>query len=87
MRLNLSGYAVQVMANPSFHVFQHAAGILPQDYPPESKQVFSEGKTILAKAFDLDSAEIPTWMFRTGRNDPIPDKMRTLRRDLSDVVQ
>lgn len=87
VRLNMSGFGVQVMANPSIHVFQHVAGIIPEDYPVESKQVFAEGDRILAEAFGLQEGEIPAWMFRTGKSSPLPDKMRTLRLPLSRVVR
>lgn len=87
VRLNLSGYGVQVMANPSFHVFQHVAGILPDDYPDESKEVFSEGEKILADVFELQEGEIPAWMFRTGISSPLPPEMKTLRLPLSNVVR
>jgi hypothetical protein len=87
VRLNLSGYGLQVMANPSMHVFQHIVGILPEDYPTESKYLFAEGEEILAEVFELNDGEIPAWMFRTGKNSPLPEKMRTLRLPLSRVVQ
>ena len=87
VRLNLAGYGVQVMANPSVHVFQTIAGIIPQDYPEESKQVFVEGKEILANAFDLQEGEIPAWMFRTGKSSSLPDKMKTLRLPQENVVR
>jgi len=87
VRLNMSGYGVQVMANPAIHVFQHVAGILPEDYPTESKRVFAEGERILAKAFGLQEGEIPAWMFRTGKSTPLPAKMRTLRLPLSKLVR
>lgn len=87
VRLNMSAYGVQVMANPSIHVFQHVVGIIPEDYPAESKQAFAEGERILARAFGLPEGEIPAWMFRTGRSTALPPKMRTLRRPLSSVVR
>jgi len=87
VRLNMSGYGVQVMANPSFHVFQYISGILPDDYPVESKRVFSEGKKILTDVFELQDGEIPTWMFRTGKSSPLPQGMKTLRLPLSEVIQ
>jgi hypothetical protein len=87
VRLNMSGFGVQVMANQSIHVFQHVAGIIPEDYPAESKRLFAEGKRILTKSFALAEGEIPAWMFRTGRSSPLPDEMRTLRLPLSTVVR
>ena len=87
VRLNMSGFGVQVMANPSIHVFQHVAGIIPEDYPEESKQVFATGERILAEAFTLQKGEIPAWMFRTGKSAPLPAEMRTLRLPLSRVVR
>ncbi|MEJ2558271.1 MAG: hypothetical protein P8186_19060 [Anaerolineae bacterium] len=87
VRLNMSGYGVQVMANPSIHVFQHVVGIIPEDYPAESKQLFAEGERILAMAFGLEEDNIPAWMFRTGKSFPLPAKMRTLRLPLSNVVR
>jgi hypothetical protein len=87
VRLNMSGFGVQVMANPSIHVFQHVVGIISEDYPVESKDVFAEGERILALAFGLPEGEIPAWMFRTGRSTALPAKMRTLRRPLSKVVK
>jgi hypothetical protein len=87
VRLNMSGFGVQVMASPSIHVFQHVAGIIPEDYPTESKQVFAEGERILAESFGLQDGEIPAWMFRTGESPPLPAKMRTLRLSLSRVVR
>jgi len=87
VRLNMSGYGVQVMANPSIHVFQHVAGIIPEDYPTESKRVFAKGERILAEAFGLQDGEIPAWMFRTGKSTPLPNKMRTLRLPLSQIVR
>jgi hypothetical protein len=87
VRLNMSGYGVQVMANPSIHVFQHVVGIIPKDYPAESKQVFATGERVLAQAFGLPEGAIPAWMFRTGKSSALPAKMRTLRLPLSRVVR
>jgi hypothetical protein len=87
VRLNMSGYGVQVMANPSIHVFQHVASIIPDDYPAESKQVFAGGRRVLAKAFALQQGAIPAWMFRTGKSSPLPTQMRTLRLPLSRVIR
>ena len=87
VRLNMSGYGVQVMANPAIHVFQHVADILPEDYPPESKRAFANGETILRESFGLSEGEIPAWMFRTGKSSPLPAEMKTLRRPLSSVVR
>lgn len=87
VRFNMSGFGVQVMASPAIHAFQHVAGILPEDYPAESKQVFANGEGILAKAFGLPEGEIPAWMFRTGKSTPLPTKMRTLRLPLSRVIR
>lgn len=87
VRLNMSGYGVQVMANPAIHVFQHVASIIPEDYPVESKQVFAEGERILTEAFGVPEGEIPAWMFRTGKSSPLPAEMRTLRLPLSRVVR
>ena len=87
VRLNMSGYGVQVMANPSLHVFQHVAGILPGDCPVENKRVFAEGEKILTKAFGLTKGDIPAWMFRTGISSPLPQEMKTLRPPLSKVVR
>jgi hypothetical protein len=74
------------MANPSIHVFQRAAGILPADYPSQSKQLFTEGKEILVEAFHIPDDEIPAWMFRTGKSSHLPAIMRTLRLPLSNVL-
>jgi hypothetical protein len=87
VRLNMSGFGVQVMANPAIHVFQHVAGIIPEDYPEESRRVFAEGKRILADAFGLPGGEIPAWMFRTGKSSTLPAEMKTLRLPLSSVVR
>ncbi|MEJ2596786.1 MAG: hypothetical protein P8Z00_00560 [Anaerolineales bacterium] len=87
VRLNLSGYGVQMMANPSMHVFQHVAGILPEDYPAESKQVFAEGERVLVEAFRLQESEIPAWTFRTGKSTPLPPEMRTLRLPLARILR
>ena len=87
VRFNMSGFGVQVMANPAVHAFQHVAGIIPEDYPAESKKVFAAGERILAGAFGLHEGEIPAWMFRTGKSSPLPADMRTLRLPLSRVVR
>jgi len=87
VRLNMSGFGVQVMANPAIHVFQHVAGIIPEDYPTESKLTFARGESILAEAFGLAEGEIPAWMFRTGKSSPLPAEMKTLRLPLSSVVR
>ena len=84
--LNLSGFGVQVMANPAIHAFQHVAGIIPDDYPEASKRTFAEGERTLTEVFGVGEGEIPAWMFRTGKSSPLPAKMRTLRRPLSSVV-
>lgn len=87
VRLNMSGFGLQVMANPAIHVFQHTAGIIPDDYPEESKQVFARGRRILTEAFGVQEGEIPAWMFRTGISPQLPAGMRTLRRPLSQIVR
>jgi hypothetical protein len=86
VRLNQVGYGVQVMANPSLHVFQHAAGVLPQDYPAPSVRTFARGRKVLSDSFGISPEEIPAWMFRTGVSSALPANWRTLRRPLSDVV-
>ncbi len=83
VRLNLSGYGVQVMANPAMHAFQHAVGVLPDDYPEASKRVFAEGNRILSAAFGCPKDQTPAWMFRTGISSPLPAEMRTLRQPVS----
>jgi hypothetical protein len=87
VRLNMSGFGVQVMANPAIHVFQHVAGIIPEDYPTASRRVFAEGERILSGAFGIAENEIPAWMFRTGKSSPLPAEMRTLRLPMSSVVR
>jgi hypothetical protein len=86
-RLNMSGYGVQVMANPAIHPFQHVAGILPDDYPAASKRVFAEGRRVLSQAFGLQEGTTPAWMFRTGKSSPLPARMRTLRLPLARVIR
>jgi hypothetical protein len=86
VRLNQAGFGVQVMANPSLHVFQHAAGILPKDYPESSIQTFAKGREALPDSFGFGPDEIPAWMFRTGISSELPANWRTFRRRLSDVV-
>lgn len=87
VRLNMAGFGVQVMANPSIDVFQHVIGILPEDYPTRSKQNFARGGKILARAFNLAEGEVPAWMFRTGKSSPLPAEMRTLRLPLSNTLR
>lgn len=87
VRLNLSGFGVQVMASPAIHAFQHIVGILPEDYPAESKRVFAKGETVLRQVFELPADEIPAWMFRTGKSSPLPAAMRTRRLPLSNVIR
>jgi hypothetical protein len=87
VRLNMAGFSVQVIANPAVHAFQYAVGILPEDYPAVSKQVFAGGVGILTAAFGLPASETPAWMFRTGLSSPLPAKMKTLRLPLSSVVR
>lgn len=86
VRLNMAGYGVQVMANPSLHVLQHTAGVIPEDYPEVSKRVFAGGRDVLTQAFGCSENEIPAWMFRTGKSDPVLPAMRTLRRSVRDVT-
>lgn len=87
VRLNMAGFGVQVMGMPSIHVFQHVAGVIPEDYPPESKGLFAEGERVLAESFGIGEGEIPAWMFRTGISSPLPPEMRTLRLPLSSLVR
>jgi hypothetical protein len=86
IRLNMTGYGVQVMASPALHALQHEAGLIPEDYPQASKHIFARGRAALTKAFGCDESQIPAWMFRTGKSPTLPDNMRTLRRPLSDMV-
>lgn len=85
VRLNMAGYGVQVMANPSLHVLQTVAEVIPEDYPEASKRVFAEGRDILVRAFGCWEGEIPAWMFRTGVSPALPEEMRTLRRTIEDA--
>jgi hypothetical protein len=87
VRLNMAGYGLQVMANPALHAFQHVAGILPEDYPTESKRVFADGHRILSEAFECQEGQIPAWMFRTGKSSPLPSDMKTLRLPESRYVR
>jgi hypothetical protein len=87
VRLNLAGFGFQVMASPAIHAFQHIVGILPEDYPAESRRVFAEGEEILRDTFALPANQIPAWMFRTGRSTPLPAEMKTRRLPLSQVVR
>ena len=63
------------------------AGILPDDYPAESKRVFAEGRRVLSQAFGFQEGAIPAWMFRTGKSSPLPAEMRTLRLPLARVIR
>lgn len=87
VHLNMAGYGVQVMANPAIHAFQHVAGVLPKDYPAESKQVFADGFRVLTEAFGCQEGQIPAWMFRTGKSTPLPSNMRTYRLPESRYVR
>ncbi|MGD2026211.1 MAG: hypothetical protein PVI99_00225 [Anaerolineales bacterium] len=87
VRLNMSGFGVQVMANPSLHVFQHVIGAIPDDYPAESRRIFAKGEEILKEAFTIPESEVPAWIFRTGKSTPLPAEMKSLRLPLTDVVQ
>ncbi|MDX1616510.1 MAG: hypothetical protein R3300_19525 [Candidatus Promineifilaceae bacterium] len=87
VRLNLAGYGLQVMANPSLHVYQHAAGLLPADYPAPSKRLFADGGAMLRSAFEIPAAETPAWMFRTGLSSDLPADWRTYRRPLAEVIR
>ncbi|MDX1435865.1 MAG: hypothetical protein R3335_03575 [Anaerolineales bacterium] len=87
VRLNMAGYGLQVMANPSLHVYQFEQGLIPGDYPEASRQVFAEGREKLTDGFGIHENEIPAWMFRTGRSPTLPDEMRTLRLRREDIVR
>ena len=87
VRLNMAGYGVQVMANPSLHVLQTVAEVIPEDYPEKNKRVFEEGRGVLVRAFGCGEGEIPAWMFRTGKSPVLPEEMRTLRRTVGEVVR
>jgi hypothetical protein len=86
VRLNMAGYGVQVMANPSLHALQVEAGVLPEDYPAAAKGTFARGRAVLRESFGFDAMEIPAWTFRTGKSPALPTEMRTLRRPISEVV-
>ncbi len=87
VRLNMAGYGLQVMALPSLHVFQHAAGVIPTDYPETSKKAFARGKAVLQKSFGIPEEETPAWMFRTGKSSALPDNWRTYRRPIAEIIQ
>ncbi|MGM0576451.1 MAG: hypothetical protein ACQEXJ_12040 [Myxococcota bacterium] len=87
VRLNRAGYAFQPMSLPSLCVYNERTGVLPSDLPEVVTRRLSRGHGVLTSAFGLPASAHPVWMFRTGRREPLPRSLRSLRRGVDDVLR
>lgn len=83
LRLTLAGFGVQPMSLSSLNAYLASATDLIE---PAAAPFFRDGGAILGRAFGFGADELPIWMFRTGRSTPLPERMRTLRLPMEDVL-
>jgi len=86
LRLNRAGYAVQPMTLASTPIYDLTLGCLPTDAPHGLRELFARGQGVLERAFGLTRAELPVWMFRTGRALQHPPGPETPRLPLERVL-
>lgn len=86
LRFNRAGFGVQPLTLPALPVYNLACGGLPPTTRPEFVRLFEQGRSVVARAFDWPSSELPVWMFRVGLADPLPDRLRAPRRRTHEIL-
>jgi len=83
LRLGLEGYAVHPLGYYTTHSSVVALGGPPPGMPPDVASEFQRGPDVLRRAFSIDAARLPIWLFSSGiAPGPMPDSHRTLRRPI-----
>jgi hypothetical protein len=84
LRLNEAGFGVQPHSLPSLFVYEELCGDLPSDFDHE---LMRQGSVTLSRAFGLGPAERPVLLLRAGLAAPFPERARTPRRPLGEVLR
>lgn len=84
LSLTKQGYGVHPMTLAS--IFAFAAHENDPEVPAARREFYRKGCDLLSKEFLIPNDATPLWMVRTGISNPLPQKLRTLRRMLKDVL-
>ncbi len=85
LSLNKQGYGVQPFTISSMIAFCAKYGLIK--LPKKWIDFFCEGENILRQEFSIPLGLDPIWMVRTGQSTPLPDKSRTFRRPLEEILR
>ena len=62
-------------------------GLVTGELANSAAKRLKNGPQILRAAFKIPKNAHPIWMIRTGRSRALPQKMRTLRRSVDEVLK
>lgn len=85
LSLNQQGYGVQPLTICSMISLCARYGLI--ELPRKWIDFFREGENILRQEFSIPLGLEPIWMIRTGQATPLPDKSRTFRRPLEEILR
>ena len=84
LELTACGYGVQPLTLASLTLYASQIGVLDQNFPSE---LYSRGREIVSRVFQLPPESQPIWMIRTGISTPLPEDMRTFRRSSDAILE
>jgi hypothetical protein len=84
--LNREGFGVQPLSYASTSVADATSENSRSIMSTDELELFKQGQKILKKNFNFLEGEVPTWMFRTGVSDSLPQDQRPAKRQLSEVL-
>jgi hypothetical protein len=91
----------KLMMNAWLSLTQHAYGVQPltlaslvglcalegvMELPETWMQFFRSGEKLLQNSFGIPEGNTATWMIRAGKSTPLPQKAKTFRRPLSEIL-
>lgn len=85
--LNKNGFGLHPITSSTIPSYDIILGTEMPSLLPDYRSLFLDGLNLLQKTFSLAEQEIPIVMFRTGLNPPLPQKLRTLRLPLDQVLR
>jgi sulfur-carrier protein adenylyltransferase/sulfurtransferase len=86
LRMNGAGYSFHILSSASLPVYDQLAGHGASEVSEEFKSIFKSGPSILKKDFETGPEELPLLAFRVGLTTPLPEKARTFRLDLDQIL-
>mgnify|MGYP002629076144 CR=1 FL=1 len=86
-RLNLGGWGVQPMSMGPILSMATRDGTLPSAIPIRVGRDMLSRVPALRSKLDLEAGDFPVFMLRTGRSEPLDERLRPPRRPLQDVLE